>query len=257
MFIFCISIHSAWHVRESWEYWILTLVHKLVSSRAVMVCRSHQLQHWLCRAQSARWNHKDRVWTVRVPENLRTNAKQHNQWEELQVNAAPSKEVPSITQSERSGQAKGSSRCRWSCGFEEGRHHEPPSWLNSKESSCQCRKCRFNPWVRKIPWKREWPTHSSILAWRIPWTEEPGRLLQSMGSQRVGHNWAHTCTRLHTQTSSTFFYDQTIKFSTWEVRKYATTRASRVPCFIRTRNLTRLVECLKTINNKGREEEKE
>ena len=31
-------------------------------------------------------------------------------------------------------------------------------------------------------------THSSILAWRIPWTEEPGRL-QSMGSQRVGHDW--------------------------------------------------------------------
>ena len=32
-------------------------------------------------------------------------------------------------------------------------------------------------------------THFSILAWRIPWTEEPGRL-QSIGSQRVGHNWA-------------------------------------------------------------------
>ena len=30
-------------------------------------------------------------------------------------------------------------------------------------------------------------THSSILAWRIPWTEEPGRL-QSIGSQRVGHD---------------------------------------------------------------------
>ena len=30
-------------------------------------------------------------------------------------------------------------------------------------------------------------THSSILAWEIPWTEEPGRL-QAMGSQRVGHN---------------------------------------------------------------------
>ena len=30
-------------------------------------------------------------------------------------------------------------------------------------------------------------THTNILAWRIPWTEEPGRL-QSMGSQRVGHN---------------------------------------------------------------------
>ena len=32
-------------------------------------------------------------------------------------------------------------------------------------------------------------THSSTLAWKIPWTEEPGRL-QSMGSWRVGHNWA-------------------------------------------------------------------
>jgi len=30
-------------------------------------------------------------------------------------------------------------------------------------------------------------THSTVLAWRIPWTEEPGRL-QSMGLQRVGHN---------------------------------------------------------------------
>ena len=35
--------------------------------------------------------------------------------------------------------------------------------------------------------EKEMATHSSILAWRIPWTEEPGRL-QSMGSQRVGHD---------------------------------------------------------------------
>ena len=40
-------------------------------------------------------------------------------------------------------------------------------------------------------------THSSILAWRTPWTEESGRL-QSMGSQRVGHNWAtFTCLLQH------------------------------------------------------------
>ena len=46
----------------------------------------------------------------------------------------------------------------------------------------------FDPWVGKIPWRRGYTaTHSSILAWRIPWTEEPGRL-QSMGSQRVGHD---------------------------------------------------------------------
>ena len=35
--------------------------------------------------------------------------------------------------------------------------------------------------------EKEMATHSSILAWKIPWTEEPGRL-QSMGSQRVGHD---------------------------------------------------------------------
>ena len=37
------------------------------------------------------------------------------------------------------------------------------------------------------PLEKEMATHFSILAWRIPWTEEPGRL-QSMGSQRVGHD---------------------------------------------------------------------
>ena len=40
---------------------------------------------------------------------------------------------------------------------------------------------------REDPLEREMATHSSILAWRIPWTEEPGGL-QSMGSQRVGHD---------------------------------------------------------------------
>ena len=37
------------------------------------------------------------------------------------------------------------------------------------------------------PLEKEMVTHSSILAWRIPWKEKPGRL-QSMGSQRVGHD---------------------------------------------------------------------
>ena len=39
--------------------------------------------------------------------------------------------------------------------------------------------------------ERELATHSSNLAWEIPWTEEPGRL-QSMGLQRAGHDGAHT-----------------------------------------------------------------
>ena len=41
--------------------------------------------------------------------------------------------------------------------------------------------------ARKDPLEKEIATHSSILAWRIPWTEEPGGL-QSMELQRVGHD---------------------------------------------------------------------
>ena len=40
---------------------------------------------------------------------------------------------------------------------------------------------------REDPLEKGMATHSSILAWRIPWTEEPGEL-QSVGSQRVGHS---------------------------------------------------------------------
>ena len=40
----------------------------------------------------------------------------------------------------------------------------------------------------RFPLEKEMATHSSILAWKIPWTEKPGRL-QSTGSQRVGHSW--------------------------------------------------------------------
>ena len=43
--------------------------------------------------------------------------------------------------------------------------------------------------------------HSSILAWRIPWTEEPGRL-QSIGSQRVRHDWGDLAHIAHSHTST-------------------------------------------------------
>ena len=51
----------------------------------------------------------------------------------------------------------------------------------------------WETWVQSLsqedPLEKAIVTHSCILSWRIPWTEEPGRL-QSMGSQRVRHNWA-------------------------------------------------------------------
>ena len=50
-------------------------------------------------------------------------------------------------------------------------------------------KTRFQSLGREDPLEKEMATHSSVLAWKIPWMEEPGRL-QSIGSQRVRHDWA-------------------------------------------------------------------
>ena len=63
-------------------------------------------------------------------------------------------------------------------------------------------------WVQSLDWddplEKGMATHSSILAWRIPWTEEPGGL-QFMGSQRVGHHRAtkptHVFKSLHLNSS--------------------------------------------------------
>ena len=47
-----------------------------------------------------------------------------------------------------------------------GRYRGPPRWLGGEESVCQCRRlrrCGFDPWVRKIPWRRKWqPTSVSL-----------------------------------------------------------------------------------------------
>ena len=48
-------------------------------------------------------------------------------------------------------------------------------------------KAGFDPWVRKIPWRREWQTTPVFLPGKFHEQREPGEL-QSMGSQRVGHD---------------------------------------------------------------------
>ena len=59
-----------------------------------------------------------------------------------------------------------------------------PWLLSGKEYVYQYRRHRFGPWVGKISWKKEMAIYSSILAWEIPRTEEPG-WLQSLGSQEL------------------------------------------------------------------------
>ena len=68
--------------------------------------------------------------------------------------------------------------------------------LHTKEASLVAQMVKHLPtmqetWVQSLgqqdPLEKEMATHSSTLAWKIPWTEKPGRL-QPMGSQKVGHD---------------------------------------------------------------------
>ena len=61
----------------------------------------------------------------------------------------------------------------------------------------------FRSLGREDPLEKEMATHSSTLAWRIPWREEPGRL-QSMGSQRVEHNWVTSLLLFKTNSLTSF-----------------------------------------------------
>ena len=78
---------------------------------------------------------------------------------------------------------------------------------SGKKSICQCRRCkrcRFDPWVWNIPWRRTWQPTPIFFVRRIPWTEEPGGVgLMVHGVEKsrtqlkhlVGHNLAHTRTQ--------------------------------------------------------------
>ena len=59
----------------------------------------------------------------------------------------------------------------------------------------KCLSTMQETWVQSLGWEdpleKEMAIHSSTIAWKIPWTEEPGRQ-QSTGSQRVGHDWVTT-----------------------------------------------------------------
>ena len=75
-----------------------------------------------------------------------------------------------------------------------GRGHGNPlqySWASRVAQLVKNPPAMWETWVQSLGWEdpleKGMATHSSILAWRITWTEEPGRL-QSIGSQRVRHD---------------------------------------------------------------------
>ena len=105
-------------------------------------------------------------------------------------------------------------------------------WCSGKESACQCKRCRFDPWVRKSPWRRKWQPTPVFLSRKFhgqrslvgnsPW-----------GYKTVKHNRAcahththtpHTHTHTHTHTQSYYLICTelicTVKtvYTTWEKR---------------------------------------
>ena len=82
----------------------------------------------------------------------------------------------------------------------------------------------WQTWVRSLGWEdlleMGMATHSSILAWRIPWTEEPGQL-QSIGSQRVGHDWATK--HIYNIIKYNIIYNRDLLYSTGNYIQYFTT----------------------------------
>ena len=64
---------------------------------------------------------------------------------------------------------------------------ELPKWHSWLRTCLPMQETRVLSPSQQDPLEEEMATHSSILAWRIPWMEEPARL-QSIGSQRVAHN---------------------------------------------------------------------
>ena len=62
-----------------------------------------------------------------------------------------------------------------------------PGGSEGEESACNAGDLGLIPGSGRSPPEKQMATHSNILAWKIPCSEEPGRL-QSMGSQRVGHD---------------------------------------------------------------------
>ena len=67
-----------------------------------------------------------------------------------------------------------------------------PGWVSVPNSFVSL--VVFYMWSYLLLMEKAMATHSSTLAWKIPWAEEPGRL-QSMGSQRIGHDWATSLSR--------------------------------------------------------------
>ena len=100
------------------------------------------------------------------------------------------RELPDVQAGFRKGKGTRGKTCQHPLDHGK-RKRVPENHLFLVAQTVKCLSIMQETWVPSLsqedPLEKEMATHSSILAWRIPWTEEPGRL-QSMGSQRFRHS---------------------------------------------------------------------
>ena len=84
---------------------------------------------------------------------------------------------------------------------------QPALWQRIRLPMQEMQETQVGLLGQEDPLEEEMAVHSSILAWRTPWTEEPGGLW-SMGPQTVGHDWVSKCTHAHTHTHTCLFIER-------------------------------------------------
>ena len=100
-----------------------------------------------------------------------------------------------------------------------------PSGPGGKEPTCQCwrhKRPGSDPWVGKIPWRRQWLPTPVLLPGESPWTEEPGKL-QFMKSQRIRHYWSnlahkHRCTSVYRGLDFREVWAKSDDWKSWDYR---------------------------------------
>ena len=78
-----------------------------------------------------------------------------------------------------------------------------PRWFSGKESACQCRRCWFDPWIGKIPWRRRWQPPSLFLPGRSHGQRSLAGYRSWGRKERDLTEYTHTHTHTHTHTLST------------------------------------------------------
>ena len=100
-----------------------------------------------------------------------------------------------------------------------------PWWLRWWRICLQCGRLPFDSWVRKIPWRRAWQPTRIFLPGESSWTKDPGGL-QSMGCQRVRHDWVSSAQHSVLFSLLTLLSCSVVSNSLWPRRL----QHARLPC---------------------------